>query len=141
MEMSKIVAVHDWHDQNEAYIYHYTNIPNAINILEEKVLRISQARIHKFGTGVFMTKFNPKKSDNELIVNNYRGNWKYAAKLHCAFAFDSELLKANKFIDNWYIGRDLWRYDYDICLDYKEFTLILRKKRRFLFDKSFNNST
>ena len=131
MENFKIVAVHDWHDQNDDYIYHYTNIPNAVKIIEEKVLRIAQSRIHQFGSGVFMTKVHPKNSDTELIQNNYRGNWKFAAKVQCAFAFDSQLLKAKKFIDYLFNERDLWRNDSDIYLHNKEFTLILRKKKDF----------
>ncbi len=128
MENYKIVAIYDWNDQNDDYIYHYTNTSNAIHILKEKVFRTTQARIPRFGRGVFMTKFPPNLSDNELIQNNYQGNRKYAPKVKCAFAFERAYLNAHQLLD---FNRDLWRYDYDIYLFDKEFTLILRKKKDF----------
>ena len=131
MENYKIVAVYDWNDQNDDYIYHYTNISNALNILNEKVLRTTQARIPRFGRGVFMTKCPPNLSDNELIQNNYQGNRKYVSKVKCAFAFERAYLNAHQLLVYNDSNRDLWRYDYDIYLYNKEFTLILRKKKDF----------
>ena len=94
MENYKIVTVHDWNDRNDDYIYHYTDVNSAIKILEQKVVLKTQARIPSFGSGVFMTELSPKKSDAELIQNNYRGNGKYASRVECAFAFKKKHLNA-----------------------------------------------
>ena len=131
MENYKIVSVNEWNDRHDDYVYHYTDFKSAINILQHNVLFASQARITRFGRGVFMTKYSPNKSDYDLIQNNYQGNWKHASKVDCAFAFKSAYLGANKFREQRDFNRDLWKHDADIFLSTIEFTLILRKEQHF----------
>ena len=131
MENYKIVTVHDWNDRNDDYIYHYTDVNSAIKILEQKVVLKTQARIPSFGSGVFMTELSPKKSDAELIQNNYRGNGKYASRVECAFAFKKKHLNATKFIDKMEIGRDLWRKEDHVFLTDMAFALVVRKEHHF----------
>ena len=129
MENYKIVSVDEWNNQHDDYVYHYTDFNSAISILKHNILFTSQARIPRFGRGVFMTKHSPNKSDYELIQNNYQGNWKYASKVECAFAFVSAYLDAKKFRDYRDFNRDLWKHDENIFLNTVEFTLILRKEQ------------
>ena len=112
-----------WRGANDAYFYHYTSIQNAQNILRQKLIHVSKARLKKFGRGVFMTVLKPSESTAELLSNNYRGNAKFTRKTECAFAIPKRALNPTKLYDP---CRDVWRNDTPIDLTSTDYCLILR---------------
>ena len=99
---------------------------SAGNILKEKEIKVSQARIPKFGTGVFLTDLDPTSSTHELLVNNYNGNYKYQSKTQCAFALPRNYLKLVKLYDRINAPRSVYRSDESIRLEKLKFYLVLR---------------
>ena len=114
----------DLYDQYDAF--HYTSFANALCILNEQTILASEARIKKFGFGVFMTKMcKPENRDDKIRFNNYNTKVdRHDAKLQCAFAFRKDSIKLNKIAR---IERDVWRFDGDLNLNKCDYILILRK--------------
>ena len=116
----------DWGFRDN-YVYHYTSIYNAKKILKDMRIQVNDARVHHFGTGVFMTKLSPCFKNKKLLWNNFLSNPKYLERLECAFAFRDNG-SFFKFQDPKNPLRDLWKCNYDIDLKTKsEFYLIIRK--------------
>ena len=89
-------------------------------------LRAKEARIIRFGRGVFMTKIAPCSETDLLLTNNYIGNPKYLHRLECAFAIKTSSMIFRKLNDKFYPSRDIWKSDRDIDLNQCEFYLIDR---------------
>ena len=112
---------------NINYIYHYTSIECAIEILRFKIILSTNSRIYRYGSGVFATKMGPQESTNVLLYNNYRGNPKYLNKIQCAFALPTSALNVVPIFDSQdFYPRDIWRINQDVRLDLIEFFLVLR---------------
>lgn len=79
-----------------------------------------------------MTIVSPYKSDEKLINNNYRGNYKFASKVECAFAFHKCHLNPQKIYDSKDYTRDLWRCDHPIDLNMIDFKLVVRSNGHLL---------
>jgi hypothetical protein len=115
-----------WHTGD--FLYHFTSRANARDILVTQCICAQNARIQCFGIGVFMTEMSPMASDQDLLVNNYRGNSKYYDRIQCAFAFRKRDSFARKFFDLTNFSRDLWRCDASIDLSRVDFFLIDRSE-------------
>jgi hypothetical protein len=89
-------------------------------------INAGQARIKRFGFGVFMTRIDPCKDDKFLLFNNYLDNPKYQSRLECAFAISFDCIYAKKITDHFYPQRDLWRCNFNVDLKDKKFYLIIR---------------
>jgi hypothetical protein len=110
------------------FFYHYTSKYCAELILRDMKLYATNARIKRFGSGVFLTKLAPCVDEDQLLVNNYiHKSHVYRTKLECAFAIKSTfLVKFKRLKDKFNPERDIWRFDGDIDLTKCEFHLIHR---------------
>ena len=112
--------------KNEELIYHYTSSKNAKAILKDMLIKTTQSRINT-GHGVFMTVLHPNLSNEELLINNYNGNYeKYLEKLQVAFAFKKDAINVIKLYSRKVEKRDVWRHDTPIDLRKVDFFLINR---------------
>lgn len=93
------------------------------------VIRKTEARIKRFGTGVFMTKMEPIVDKSTLLYNIYLGNPKYESRLECAFAVKKDHIRAREFNDPKYPSRNLWKSNDDIYLNDNNFTLVFRESK------------
>ena len=116
--------------QKSNFIYHFTSVENARAILNDKLIRMSTARIPRFGTGVFSTMLDPDSSTCAIISNNYRGNYKYSRNAECAFALEKRSVNYTKITDRWDPKRDLYRIDHHGHLENINYYLILRDNNR-----------
>ena len=91
-------------------------------------LYATNARIMRFGSGVFLTKLAPCVEEDQLLVNNYLYVSRYyRTKLECAFAIKSSFsIKFKRLKDKFHPERDIWKFDGDIDLTQCEFRLINR---------------
>ncbi len=119
----------EWKNKNDRndYVFHYTTLQNAKSILRMMKIKVTEARIKKFGTGVFMTKMEPIEAESTLLHNIYLGNPKYESRLECAFAIHKHHSRAYEFNDPMYPRRDLWKSNNDIHLNEDNFVLVIRK--------------
>jgi len=80
-----------WDDEGN-YLYHYTTIKNARNIINSRIIHAFIPKISDFGKGVFLTPISPKKSDDEINQDLFNGsqNPDLLAKLQCCFAFSCQ---------------------------------------------------
>ena len=90
-------------------------------------LKISKARIRRFGEGVFVTKIAPTELTKELLSNNYLGSSKYLHKTQCAFALPKNDFRVVKIRDRFEPSRDIGRIDSSIDLRLTNFYLIVRQ--------------
>lgn len=122
---TKIIRVENWSSSSD-YYYHYTSVLNAVSILINKKINANPARVHCFGYGVFLTNLDPILSNHDLVVNNYRGNYKYYERTFIAFAFPKTTLKVKKITDKFNQRRDVLRHNGDIYLTDHDFRMIIR---------------
>lgn len=119
------VSVKNWIPY-PTYLYHYTSIDNAREIVRDKVLRSFQPKVQIFPVGVYFTALSPHFNYLTIIINNYIHYSKsYVEKVECAIAIDMRELKFEKILDKKY-GRDVWRYPNDINLESVKFKIVLR---------------
>lgn len=108
------------------YVYHYTSHVCARQIIDSMCIRTSQARVRRFGTGVFLTTMSPSNSTAELLENNYQGNTKYRNNTQCAFALPKSDFSVVKVHDPRDPKRDIWRINTSVELSHTDFYLITR---------------
>jgi hypothetical protein len=108
------------------YLFHYTSTRNAMSILEDMRINLTNARIPQFGTGVFLTKRPPQTNNEQLIYHIYRGNWRLEERLDCAFAIDTRNIDAIRIYDSQYPDRNVWKCDDEIDLFEHDFHLVIR---------------
>ena len=128
LNVDNVFSVNEWHDYSSEYIYHYTTIHNAKEILRDKVINANWPKRHNYGKGVFFTILPPNRNDRDLIVNNYIYlSHKYFSNVECAFAFKKSDLNLKRI--NADCGRDVWCFNGDINLVGIQFRLVVRKNK------------
>lgn len=122
----QIIDSVDWCDYNNAYIYHYTSIQSARQILKDRKIIAKVAKLQSYGKNVYFTKCDPNLNDYDLITNNYiYYSKKYLPNIQCAFALKINCLKLKRIPDK--NGRDIWRHRDDIDLNSLDFRVIIRQ--------------
>ena len=111
-------------NNNVAYYFHYTSREIVFKIMSDRKLKPTWSRVTQFGHGVFLTELDPCTSDDELLENNYRGNYKYNERIQYAIAIPKHQIRAIQILDNY--NRNIYRCDYEIDLDSVDFRLISR---------------
>lgn len=109
----------------DEYYFHYTSAEIAYQIICDGILKPTWSRVKHFGYGIFFTELDPSQSDEDLLGNNYRGNYKYLDRLEYAIAIPQDEIQVIQIWDN--LNRNIFRCDYEIDLNSVDFQLIGRE--------------
>ena len=94
--------------------------------MREKVIKVSSARVPRFGTGVFLTDLEPTLNTHDIIENNWTGSYNHYEKTQCAFALPRNELKIIRLRDPLSSSRNVYRSDEAIYLDGMRYYLVMR---------------
>ena len=141
-----VFSTEEWNDflKNEVYchyLYHFTTLRNAINILKDKMIQAELPKTENIGLGVFFTVDSPSETDDVLIKHNciyFTGRGAsmtsaYTQNVECAFAiaedsvFLTKITATKEFGD--YNDQGIWKYPNNIDLNSIKFKVIVRKNR------------
>ena len=127
-----VVNLREWPriKKNIVYVYHYTSVSFAADILSSMRIEPSRGRIPQFGTGVFVTSMSPSHSTTDLLNNNYRGNSRYLQKTQCAFALPKRnftVVRLDELTRSGRLERSVGRIDSPVDLNNTDFYLVIRE--------------
>ncbi|GAB6028012.1 hypothetical protein CHUAL_002239 [Chamberlinius hualienensis] len=109
-------------NDRDKYLYHYTNPRGSNGILNDKIIRVTEAgsRFAWYGRGVYMTALSPTVGRKKLLYNNHR---KYDTRDPNLWAKTSIYFKVRRDYlpgaekQSTSDGRDVWVYRNDIYID------------------------